>query len=264
MTAARAGRPGARRRLLPQLIVDVGAPIALFYVLRGLGASTFAALLAGAVLPVATAGVYWLRDRRLEGMAAFMAVVMLLGLAVSLISGGTRFMLARDGWVTAAAGLCFLGSIRARRPLAYLGARPLLEGRFRSDGTPWEALWADEPAFRRIWRISTAIWGIALLADAIARIIISYTLPVDVVPGLGGLLWPVTMVLLQLVNGVYYRAAGLWRMTSGYGRRPAEAAAEAEAVSSAASVVSAVSTRRLRQRSDATSERSGGERSGGE
>ncbi|MGG2460198.1 VC0807 family protein [Streptomyces sp. RGM 3693] len=210
--------PG-NRRLLLQLVWDVGAPIVLFYALRALGTSTFAALLAGAVLPVVTAGVYWLRDRRLEGMAAFMAGVMLLGMVISLISGGTRFMLARDGWVTAVAGLCFLGSVRARRPLAYLGARPLLEGRFRSDGTSWETLWGNEPVFRRIWRVSTVIWGLALLIDAAARVVMSYTLPVNVVPGLGGLLWPVTMVLLQLVNGVYYRVAGLWRLTAGSGRR---------------------------------------------
>ncbi|QRX95206.1 VC0807 family protein [Streptomyces noursei] len=158
-----------------------------------------------------------MRDRRLEAMAAFMAGVMVLGMVVSLVSGGTRFMLAKDGWVTGAAGLCFLGSAWARRPLAYLGARPLLEGRFRSDGTPWETLWENEAAFRRIWRVSTVMWGIALLADAVARVVMSYALPVEVVPGLGGLLWPVTMVLLQLVNGVYYRAAGLWRLTAGYG-----------------------------------------------
>ncbi|UJB45966.1 VC0807 family protein [Streptomyces sp. A1-5] len=212
----RAGGSG-NRRLLLQLVWDVGAPIVLFYVLRGLGASTFVALLAGAVLPVVTTGVYWLRDRRLEAMAAFMAGVMVLGMVVSLVSGGTRFMLAKDGWVTGAAGLCFLGSAWARRPLAYLGARPLLEGRFRSDGTPWETLWENEAAFRRIWRVSTVMWGIALLADAVARVVMSYALPVEVVPGLGGLLWPVTMVLLQLVNGVYYRAAGLWRLTAGYG-----------------------------------------------
>ncbi|MGW8378381.1 VC0807 family protein [Streptomyces sp. ODS28] len=221
---ARARRP---RRPLLQLIWDVGAPIALFYVLRGLGASAFAALLAGAVLPVLTAGACWLRDRRLEGMAAFMAGVMLLGMLVSLIGGGARFMLARDGWVTAVAGLCFLGSVWTARPLAYLGARPLLEGRFRSDGTPWETLWENEPSFRRIWRVSTAIWGAALLADAAARIVIAYTLPIDAAPAVAGLLWPVTLLLLQFVNGVYYRVAGLWGITSGCGRR-------AGAVSSAA------------------------------
>ncbi|MGD3110611.1 VC0807 family protein [Streptomyces sp. YGL11-2] len=217
MTTA-SGRPG-NRRLLLQLVWDVAAPIALFYGLRAVGASTFAAMLASSVLPLATTAVCWLRDRRLEGIAAFVGGVMLLGAVASLISGDTRFMLARDGWVTAVAGLCFLGSVWANRPLAYLGARPLLEGRFRSDGTPWETLWHNEPVFRRIWRVSTVIWGIALLADAAARVVMAYTLPVNVVPGLGGLLWPVTMVLLQLLNGVYYRLAGLWRLTAGSGRR---------------------------------------------
>jgi intracellular septation protein A len=215
---AETGRPRGRRLLL-QMVWDVAAPIALFYVLRAAGVSTFAALLAGAVLPVVTTGVYWLRDRRLEPMAAFVAAVMVLGLLVSLVSGDTRFMLAKDGWVTAVAGLSFLVSMWARRPLAYLGARPLLEGRFRSDGTSWETLWENEPAFRRIWRVSTAIWGVAMLLDAAARVVMSYTLPVSVVPGLGGLLWPVTLVLLQLVNGVYYQLSGLWQLTAGTGRR---------------------------------------------
>ncbi|MER6048600.1 VC0807 family protein [Streptomyces sp. NPDC001793] len=209
-----AGRSG-NGRLLRQLVWDVAAPVGLFYGLRALGASVFAAMLAGALLPLVATGAYWLRDRRLEGMAAFMAGVLLLGAVASLISGDTRFLLARDGWVTAVAGLCFLASVRARRPLAYLGARPLLEGRFRSDGTPWEILWEREPRFRLIWRVSSAIWGIALLVDAVARVVMAYTLPVDAVPGLAGLLWPVTMVLLQLVNGVYYRVAGLWRLTAG-------------------------------------------------
>ena len=41
----------------------------------------------------------------------------------------------------------------------------------------------------------------------------AYTLPVDAVPALGAVLWPVTLVLLQVVNGVYCEVAGLWRIT---------------------------------------------------
>jgi hypothetical protein len=40
----------------------------------------------------------------------------------------------------------------------------------------------------------------------------SYTLPVGVVPGLGGVLWPVTFVLIQVVTNVYYHRAGLYRL----------------------------------------------------
>jgi hypothetical protein len=76
----------------------------------------------------------------------------------------------------------------------------------------WDALWDAEPRFRRIWRVSTVIWGLALLADAVIRVVMAYTLPVDVVPGLGGALYPVTFVLIQIVTNVYYQVAGLNRL----------------------------------------------------
>ncbi|WP_269854773.1 VC0807 family protein [Streptomyces sp. RPT161] len=203
-------------RAVLTMVVDIALPLVVFYGLRAAGTSTYAALVAAAVAPLASAALQLLRDRRLDGMAVFIATTMLLGLAASLVTGGTRFMLAKDGWVTAVGGLWFLASVKvARQPLVYHGARPLLEGRFRSDGTPWEVLWEREPAFRRIWRVSTVIWSVAMLADAAVRVTMAYTLPVDTVPALGGALWPVTLLLLQLVNGAYYEVAGLWRITGG-------------------------------------------------
>ncbi|MFE9373051.1 VC0807 family protein [Streptomyces sp. NPDC006711] len=211
-------RPSGRRVLLG-VLGDIVVPIALYYGLRAAGVSVFAALLAGALLPALTTAAQWLRTRSVEGMAGLVAGTMMLGVAAALIGGSPRFLLAKDGWLTGAAGLWFLISIRARRPLLFHGGRPLLEGRFRSDGTSWDVLWEREPAFRRIWRVSTAIWGVAMLLDAAARVVMAYTLPVDTVPGLGALLWPVTLLLLQVVNGVYYEVSGLWRLTSGAGVR---------------------------------------------
>ncbi len=40
----------------------------------------------------------------------------------------------------------------------------------------------------------------------------SYSLPVSVVPGPGGALWPVTSILIQLVTNVCYYRAGLSRI----------------------------------------------------
>lgn len=209
--------------------VDLVLPIGMYYGLRAFGLSSYAALLVSALVPLVSAAVQFRRDRRLDGMAAFVAGVMLLGLAASLFSGSTRFMLVKDGWVTGAAGLWFLGTVWARRPLAFEGARPLLEGRFRSDGTSWDVLWERSARFRRIWRVSTAIWGVAMVLDGVIRVVMAYTLPVDAVPGLNGLLWPVTLVLLQVVNGVYYEVAGLWRITRPEGPEgPADSAGSAD------------------------------------
>jgi hypothetical protein len=76
----------------------------------------------------------------------------------------------------------------------------------------WDLLWDTEPKFRRIWRVASVIWGMGLVIDATARVVISYTLPVDAVPAIGGLLYPVTFVVLQVAGNVYFHRAGLYRL----------------------------------------------------
>ncbi|MBC3843573.1 hypothetical protein GXW82_35310 [Streptacidiphilus sp. 4-A2] len=196
------------------MIADIGLPLAVYYGLRAAGVDMYRALLASAVPPLLSAGVQYLRERRLDGMGAFVGGIVLISLGAAVIGGNPRFLLAKDGWTTAIAGIWYLLSVRARRPLVFHGARPLLEGRFRSDGTSWDVLW-ERARFRRIWRVSTVIWGVAMLVDAAVRVTMAYTLPVDEVPALGALLWPVTLGLLQVVNGVYYEFSGLWRITRG-------------------------------------------------
>jgi predicted membrane protein len=46
----------------------------------------------------------------------------------------------------------------------------------------------------------------------VVRVLMATTLPVGVVPTLGGALWPVTFVLLQVVTTVYFARAGFWRI----------------------------------------------------
>ena len=128
-----------------------------------------------------------------------------------------------DGLITGIWGASFLATLAARRPAAFLFARPLLEGRRVFAVTSWDALWDAEPRFRRIWRMATVWWAAGLLADAVIRMVITlpvdvvirivmaFTLPVDVVPGLGAL-YPVTFIVLQLITNVYYQLAGLNRL----------------------------------------------------
>ena len=40
----------------------------------------------------------------------------------------------------------------------------------------------------------------------------AFALPVGVVPALGGALWPVTFVILQVVTNAYFARAGFWRI----------------------------------------------------
>lgn len=73
-------------------------------------------------------------------------------------------------------------------------------------------LWEQLPRFRRIWYISTAMWGVAILIDAVLRVVMAYTLPVESVPALQTGMFIVTGILMQVVTNVYYVQAGLWRL----------------------------------------------------
>jgi hypothetical protein len=87
----------------------------------------------------------------------------------------------------------------------------------------WDDLWARLPRFRRIWRVCTVIWGTAILADSVIRIAMAATLPIGVIPALGGALWPVTFIALQVVTNVYFGRSGFWRIL-----RDGDAADEAD------------------------------------
>lgn len=214
-----------RRGQVVRTARDIGLGIGVYYALRLAGVSVFAALLTGAVLSLVTNLWTIARTRRVDGIGVYFTGLLLLGLAVSLISGSPRFLLAKEGWLLGASGVCFLLSARMGRPMAFSFARPLLEWKFGVIGASWDALWENEPRFRRIWRVSSVMWGVGLLIDGAARVTMAYSLPIDLVPALGAAQYFVFAVVMQPITGVYYWHAGLWQILRAEG---AERAARAQ------------------------------------
>ena len=120
----------------------------------------YAPLRIPALLSALTGLESFIRRRRLDGMAVYMATMMAGSVVVSLISGSTRFLLAREALLTGVTGVWFISSMWIGRPLAHLFSKPLLEGRFRWP-SHWDELWEHCPRFRRLWRISSLLWGLA-------------------------------------------------------------------------------------------------------
>lgn len=209
---AKAGRSKGRRRheALVTLIVDIALPAGSYYLFRGVGLGSYLSLVLAAALPAAAALARLVWWRELDRLAVYVTAVMMLSLAVSILSSSPRALLAREAWLTGFTGLWFLASAWTRRPLAFLYSRPLLERRTAPPGVSWDLLWERQPRFRRLWQVGTLLWGIALLVDSAIRVIMAYSLPVDVVPGLGTALYGGTSLLLIVITNVYYRAAGLY------------------------------------------------------
>jgi hypothetical protein len=189
-------------------VAGIVGSTAFFYLLRHLGVSVYAALVIGAVLSLAPAALSLLRGARPSGLEAFFTALLFASFVVSLLPGDQRFLLARDALVTGGVGFWFAASLRwADRPLAYQFARPMAEGRL---GWPrdWEGLWAREPWFREMWRTSSRLWAAGTLLDAVARVVMAYTLPADAVPGLNLAMYVATALVLNVVTTVVYVRAG--------------------------------------------------------
>lgn len=193
-------------------VADIAVPIALYYILHGAGVSSLIALSAGAAVSACSAAADLIRTRRADPVALLVLASFLATIAVSLAAHNARFVLAKDAVITAVWGCWFVGSIWARRPAAFVFARPLMEGRRLFGSADWDRLWEREPRFRRIWRVSSAIWGVGFLLDAVLRVMIAYRMPVSEAPAANGALWPVTFVLIQIATNVYYHRAGLYRI----------------------------------------------------
>ena len=195
---------------LAGLLADLVLPVLAYYALRAVGASVWAALVVPSVIVAALAVGRWVRHRRLDVLGLSVLVVLVASVAVAAISGSPRFLLAKGAVFTAAIGAVLLVSLFWRRPLGFSLARDLIE-RTTVPTADWDAVWDSDARFRRAWRVVTAAWGLAMLVDAVALIIMAYRLPVDAVPALASALRLVTFVVLQVVTNGYLMVAGVWR-----------------------------------------------------
>lgn len=191
-------------------VIGVVASTALYYLLRHLGLSVYAALVVGAVTSLVPALVALARGRRPGGLEAFFTVLVFASFVVALVPGDTRFLLAKDALITSAVGCWFAASLRfADRPLAFQFARPLVEGRLGWPGD-WDERWDRDGSFRRMWRTASLWWAAGTFLDAVARVAMAYSLPPDVVPGLNLALYVGTAVVINVITTVVYARAGVF------------------------------------------------------
>jgi intracellular septation protein A len=183
---------------------DIAPMIVTYYGCRALGVSEYAAMLTAASVGFLRVAYVALRQRRFDGFAAFMGTVFGVGLVLSLLSGDEKFLMAVKSVTTSIAGLIFLGTCALGRPAAFAVAK--LFGAENADTVRrWEALYAAEPAFRRVYLVMTLVWGITLLAESAIRIPLIYLLPTDVMVGLSSILLIGTIGLLALWSSWYGR-----------------------------------------------------------
>ncbi len=161
---------GRLRSLTPIVVFDTAGPLVAYSLLRSGGSSVVTALVLSGILPAFNVAIGFARHRRLDAVGFLVLFGIAATAALGLITNSPKALLLRGSVATAAFGLVCLGSLWSRRPLMF---RFALE--FNGPDTPKGRDFADRwrySGFRRTFRVITAVWGIAYLAEAVARVMI--------------------------------------------------------------------------------------------
>ncbi|MEV8326509.1 VC0807 family protein [Kitasatospora sp. NPDC056731] len=183
-TTAEAGAtPNPSASGLRPLAIDVVAPLAGYYLLHSVcDLSVFAALAWSSAIPAARTVLGLLREHRLNLWAALMLTVNLAGLALTFVTGDARLMIAKDGGLSGTVALAVLISALVGRSVMTPVLMPFLTKGKHDRAAAWQRLVegraAGSRAFQRHERVFAGVWGTALLADCVARVVGAFTLPV--------------------------------------------------------------------------------------
>ncbi|WP_269853368.1 VC0807 family protein [Streptomyces sp. RPT161] len=184
------------------LVLDIGLPLGSYYLLHdAFGVDLLLSLALSSVPPAVRTLYGWLRDRSLNGLAALMLVMNIVGIALSFTSGSPRIMVAKDSGTSSVFAIVLIVSAFSGKPLMSAGLRPWLVKGNADRATALDRLTATSARFRRMDRKFTLIWGATLLVECVARVIGAFTLPVATMVWLSNVLLIAAIVLASVVGG---------------------------------------------------------------
>jgi hypothetical protein len=196
------GRPGIASSLRP-LAIDVAIPVGTYYLLHaGLGLSLWLSLALSSVVPALRTAFGLVAERKLNVLAMLILVVNLAGIAVSFATGDPRMMIAKDSVVSSVIAIAILISVALRRPLMSAGLKPWVTRGAADRTAAWDRLAATSSAFRKLELLFSTIWGLALLAECVARLVGAFALPVSTMVWLGTVFTLGAIGLAIVVGGV--------------------------------------------------------------
>jgi hypothetical protein len=162
--------------LLPTLL-DLVIPTAGYFLLHWAGLpDTWALTIAGAATGV-NALVNTIRRGRLDALGLLVVAEIAVSVVLLAVTADPRLILVRPAVYLAVAGVVNLVSCFAGRPLSYTASTPMATKGDPERAVAYERAWHHSPELRGIHRQLTAAIGVALVAYAVIRVLIVYSLP---------------------------------------------------------------------------------------
>jgi intracellular septation protein A len=193
-------RPFRFAMLIPTLLVDVVAPIAIFKLLESFGVSPIWALASAALAPALNNLRIWIMSRRIEPLGIMVVAFGVIGMVASLVSGNLFYSLIKDSFLTGAFGLVFLASLFFGRPLMFYLIRQFVAGEDETRNQIWKDLWRYA-AFRSVMRQLTIMWALIYIVEALVRVGLALSLTPDAVVTISPIMgFGATLILISLTR----------------------------------------------------------------
>jgi hypothetical protein len=203
------------RPLALMLFIDAGLPLAIYYLCKQWLSQLVALIISGIPPLLRVIYVFW-KKRHIDMLGCIFVIAFVLSAVLSIISGDIRLAMLRDSTVTAVVSLMFLVTLiplRTRwftiRPLIFLISQQMMAGlppttwidangeKHEMDRMEW--VWKYCPIYRKYCYILCAIWGILLMAEFAAKVImIQSTLSVDQIVLYGNIMVIVVVVVMTI------------------------------------------------------------------
>jgi uncharacterized membrane protein len=163
--------------IILSLVINGAFPVVVYNLLVDYY-SSFVSLLIATLIPLGDNLYHIVKYRKADAFGLFMLTGFGLSLLAFVLGGNERLILLRESMVTGLLGMIFIGSLFFAKPLIYHFAIRFSASDATEKRSQFEKNW-ELPFFRLVLRIMTAIWGIALLGEAIVKVILVYELSIS-------------------------------------------------------------------------------------
>lgn len=230
--------PGAPslKALGPSAIFGALIPLGVYYLVRRYVGGDAPALAIAGIPAALWVSIEWIRQRRIDPIGAIVLFGFIAGLIASYALGGSAFVLKiRDSAFTSMFGVAILVShYVGRRPITFYIGRALSAGDDPIRREAFDGLWEMPPA-RVLFGIINTAWGVGLIIDAAARVLLALVLPTGPF-----------LAVSPVVSGVFLGGLGAFTFwISKWGRNQAESAMDADFPEGAGTVRGMLHYRRI-------------------
>jgi hypothetical protein len=157
-------------------LLDMVLPFLAVVILQRNGVAPLAAYAAASLFPASSIIVSWVESRRFDPIGIGVLAGLASALLIAVLTGDHRFGLVRAAPAFAIFGLACFVSLATKRPLMFFVARAFGTGGDAERIATWNAR-LTEPAFRRVMRRLTVVWGVGTLTQATLGIAAAFLLP---------------------------------------------------------------------------------------